>query len=114
MPARNSAGPGPRSAFSNAVTVGAPTAPAVPRVTKVAPGSLKVTFTAPANNGAPITGYTAACVSSNRGVTKTKAAKTGPITVAGLTAGKHYTCTVKATNSRGSGPASKPSSTVSA
>jgi len=41
--------------------------------TTTATGSLTVTFTAGSNNGAAITSYTATCVSSDGGLTKTEA-----------------------------------------
>jgi hypothetical protein len=76
-----------------------------------------VTFTAPANNGAAINGYSAKCTSSNGGVAKT-ATRAGssstPISVTGLTQFKTYTCTVTASNSRGVSPASVPSAAVNA
>jgi hypothetical protein len=70
---------------------------------------LKLTFAAPMTNGAPITSYSATCASSNGGVTKTQTGTASPITVTALTPGKSYQCTVTATNSRGTGPASNPS-----
>ena len=94
--ATNARGTGPASVSSPAVIVGVRVAPAKPTVTKAASGSLKVTFTAPANNGAAITSYSATCTSSNGGTAKSKAGPGSPITVAGLTAGKTYTCTVSA------------------
>ena len=76
---------------------------------------MKVTFAAPtATNGAAITLYTVSCTSSNGGAAKTKTGHASPITDTGLGAGKQYTCTVKATNSRGVGPASTPSAAVTA
>jgi hypothetical protein len=112
--AGNVAGVGPQSTSSASIVVGAPARPAKPIVTKVASGSLRVTFTAPANNGAAITKYTVACTSSNSGVAGTKTGTASPITVTALTAGKTYSCTVKATNSRGTGPASASSTAVTA
>ena len=114
--ATNSHGTGSASAVSPPVVVGTPTVPsnvkAVSLPTTGATGSLSVSFTASANNGAPITTYGVSCSSSNGGVTKT-AARTGAssaaITVAGLTTGKSYACTAKATNSRGAGLVSAPS-----
>ena len=64
-------------------------------------GVVKVAFDPSDGNGAPVTRYTAICTSSNGGTTRAKAAKTGPITVSGLTPGKSYTCNVRATNDRG-------------
>ena len=111
--ARNMMGEGPASLVTNAVTVGVP-APTAAKATRVAKGSLRVTFTAPADNGAAITSYTAACAPSNGGATRTKKGNASPITVTGLTPGKTYTCTVRATNSRGTGPPSSPSSALTA
>jgi hypothetical protein len=105
---------GPPSVLSGSVMVGAPAAATLSQVTRVAKGSLKVAFIAPKNNGSPITKYTATCTSSNGGLTKTKVGRTGPLTVTGLSAGKAYTCTVRATNKRGTGPPSHASATIKA
>jgi hypothetical protein len=112
--ARNVVGYGPPSAKSVAMIAGAPGQPGTPTAVKIASGSLKNTFAAPMNNGAPITGYTVTCASSNGGVTKTKTGTASPITVTGATAGKSYVCRVSATNSRGTGPLSNPSAPVNA
>ncbi len=102
--ARNAVGTGAATATPSGVTVGAPGAPSMPSVSHPASGSLKLTFKAPATNGAPITGYTAQCVSNNGSVTQKGNGTT--ITVSGLTAGQKYACSVRATNSRGTGPSS--------
>ena len=81
---------------------------------KVEPGSLVVTFLAPGSNGAPIDSYTATCASPDGGVTAMHKGKASPLTVTGATAGKTYRCTVKGTNSRGTGQASRRSSPVTA
>jgi len=107
--AQNALGTSPASKSTSALTVGAPGQPAKPAATKTTAGSLKVTFTAPATNGAKITNYTTTCASSNGGVTEATTGTSSAITVTGLTAGKTYTCTVNATNSRGTGPTSGPS-----
>jgi hypothetical protein len=107
--ARNAMGVGAGETSNGAVRVGAPGTPPQPTVTNPAPGSLKVTFLAPAPNGAPITSYTATCKSSNGGVAGSKTGPKSPITVTGLTAGRSYTCRVLATNSRGNGSPSPPS-----
>jgi len=104
--AANASGTGAASVFTNAVTVGAPTAPTTVKATKTASGSLKVSFTAPASNGATISNYTASCTSSNGGIAKSETGTSSPITVGGLSTTKTYTCAVTATNSRGTGPAS--------
>ena len=85
-------------------------ATAVSGSSTTATGSLTVRYAAPTSNGGDaIVSYTATCVSSNGGVTKT-ATHTGPnavaIVVGGLATGKTYKCTVKASNHSGSGPAS--------
>jgi hypothetical protein len=108
----NATGISAPSHASNAVTIGVPGQPARPTVAKTAPGSLKVSFHTPANNGARITRYTATCTSSNGGSTNTNSAKASPINVDGLTPRKTYRCTVTATNSRGTGPASPPSASI--
>jgi hypothetical protein len=81
---------------------------------RIASGQLRVTFTASANNGAAVSSFTATCVSSNGGITRTKAGAASPLVVTALTSGRTYTCTVKGTNSRGAGLASAPSATVNA
>jgi hypothetical protein len=76
------------------------------RPTSQATGSLFVSFSPAPNNGSVIIKYTAACKSSDGGVTKSAAhagANPVPITVAGLTTKKKYACTVTATNGWGSG-----------
>jgi hypothetical protein len=112
--ATNSRGAGPTSAASNAVMIGAPAAPMTPGVVNVAPGSLKITVKAPANNGDPLTGETATCTSSNGGVTASNTGAASPIIVTGLTVGATYKCTIRATNTRGSGPSSPASKAVTA
>jgi hypothetical protein len=105
---------GPASVHTTPITIGAPAKTSTAKVTRIAAHTLRVTFTAPANNGAPITRYTATCSSPNGGASKAKSGKASPIVVTGLTAGKTYTCTVRATNSRGTGPASRASSPAKA
>ena len=104
---------GPASVMTAApVTIGAPAAATGLHVAKVGKGTVTVAFAPAKNNGAPITKYTATCTSTNGGVTKAKAGKASPLKVTGLTAGKTYTCTVRATNKRGTGPASRRSGAV--
>jgi virginiamycin B lyase len=112
--AENGVVPGPASVMTASVTVGAPGAVSAVTVTKIGKGSVKVSFVAGRNNGAPIKSYTATCTSSNGGKTESKAGKASPVTVTGLTAGKTYACSVSATNSRGAGPASRQSAVVKA
>ena len=112
----NAVGTGPYSAKTLPVVVGSPGQPQSVKVRKTASGSLQVTYAAPANNGATITSYTAGCNSSNGGTnnTRTQKAPPGAITVTGLTGGKSYTCAVKATNNRGTGPLSTRTPSVTA
>ena len=112
--ATNALGTGPASARSAPVVAGAPAAPATVTAARVAAGRIKVSFTPGANNGSPITSYTASCASSNGGVARAKSGPGSPLIVTGLTAGKRYTCTVFATNARGKGPASKAPAPVTA
>jgi hypothetical protein len=115
MSAHNSVGDGPQSKKSAPVRVGSPSAPiCCSSATRVAAGAIKLKFAKPPTNGAPITKYTATCSSSNHGVLKSKTGKVTLITVTGLTPGKRYTCKVSATNSRGTGPWSRPTNQVTA
>ena len=100
------------SQATNAVTIGVPGQPPQPTVDRTALGSLKVSFNTPANNGAAITHYTATCTSQNGGATGIDSTKASPINVDALTPGKTYTCTVTATNSRGTGPPSPRSARI--
>jgi titin len=112
----NGAGTGPASAKTHPVPMGAPGQPQNVKAVRTSAGALQVTYLPPANNGATITSFTAGCNSTNGGVnrTKTKTAPPSAITVTGLTAGKKYTCAVKATNNRGSGPRSSATPEVTA
>src|SRR6185436_11015258 len=72
-------------------------------------GQAVVGYAPPAPNGGPApTSYTATCVAAGKPVrTGTDAgAPFTPITVAGMTDGGTYACTVKATNAEGVGPSS--------
>jgi hypothetical protein len=119
--ARNAAGLSAEPTKAGVITIGAPGRPGSVTAKKAGAGSVTVSFTAPSNNGAEITSYTAACTPAKGGKTT---AKTGPgqvitlsqraITVGQLVAGTSYTCTAKAHNSRGVGPLSVPSQPVTA
>jgi hypothetical protein len=116
----NALGTGPPSQKTAPMTVGTPGQPQNVKATRTSSGTLLVTFSAPANNGATITSYTAACNSSNGGTSRTQTkvlenGNTSPqVSVPQLTAGKTYTCVVKATNSRGTGPVSRATPAVQA
>lgn len=88
-------------------TVGFPKKPGKPTVTRskpTKPKSVVVSFTVPSNGGSTITSYLVKCTSTNRGATRTASAKTGPIKVTMLTAGKRYNCQVRAKNAVRVGP----------
>jgi hypothetical protein len=106
--ASNTVGPGPASdpvVVTPATVPGKPTGIAVVRGNQ----SVNVSWVAPANGGAPITGYT---VSDGAGHTCTGGATATNCTVTGLTNGTAYTFTVTATNSVGS-TTSDPSEPIS-
>jgi Fibronectin type III domain len=119
--ARNAVGTSAEPTKAGVITIGAPGRPGSVTAVKAGAGSVTVSFTAPSNNGAEITSYTAACTPTKGGKTT---AKTGPgqvitlsqraITLGQLVAGTTYTCTAKAHNSRGVGPLSAPSKPVTA
>ncbi len=76
-------------------------------------GSIAVTYTAAANNGAPFTNFTATCISANGGAAASGAhvgSTVAKIVVAGATTAKDlHLPAVTATNSRGTSPASSSS-----
>jgi RHS repeat-associated protein len=107
----NDVGAGPGSVVSNSVTLAKP--PGAPgNVTAAADGNAgaRVTWTAAASNGAPITNYTV--ISTPGSLTATVDGTATSATVSGLTVGTTYTFTVTATNRKGAGPASAPSNPV--
>ena len=115
--ASNSAGSGPASAPSNAVT---PTSggnpPSAPQNVTASPATSQalVSWSAPSSNGgSQITGYTITpYIGSTAQTPTTVASSITSTTVTGLTDGTAYTFTVTASNSIGPGPASSPSSAV--
>jgi hypothetical protein len=69
-----------------------------------------VSFSTPASDGGlAISGYTATCLSSDGGVTRTASGASSPIMVDQLTKSKLYTCRVFATNIAGNSPDSASS-----
>ena len=110
--ATNAIGTGPASAGSAPIAPAAvPDAPAQPTITRGI-GKIVVKFARPASNGTSITHYTATCTSSNQGRAGSRSGPKSPITVAGLTNGRIYTCRVSASNAVGSSPHSAPSASV--
>jgi large repetitive protein len=100
------------AAVSSPVTVGAPMAPVVTAVGS--PGQAKVSWTAPANNGAVVSKYVVSTyLGSVLQLSKTHTLTCSPLpcsppqtwTVTGLTNGSMYTFKITAANSRGTGPA---------
>ncbi|MGO9029033.1 MAG: beta strand repeat-containing protein, partial [Acidimicrobiales bacterium] len=94
------------------VVAGAPGAPTIGTATG-GNGDATVTWTAPASNGSPITGYT---VTAYQGGTAVGTVPAGPsvtsVVYPGLTDGTAYTFTVTATNSVNSGAPSGHSNSV--
>ncbi|UFU01738.1 Ig-like domain-containing protein [Ruania suaedae] len=86
-----------------AAVLGVPEAPSIPLVEEVANREVTLSWTAPQDNGAPITGYT---VSHGGG---SQACATTTCTITGLTNGTTYTFTVLATNAVGDSPESAAS-----
>ena len=105
-------GVGPQSTPTGPVTIGAPAKPNVVSASKVAKGSIKVSFTAGNSNGAAVSKFTAACLSTDHGAVRSVSAKSGPLTVKGLTPGRTYKCAVSATNSRGGSHWSAPTRAI--
>src|SRR3984957_3413420 len=106
--ALNSAGTGAASNDASVVPAAVPSAPTGATATA---GNAQATidWTAPANNGSTITGYT---VTSSGGQTCTWTSGPLACTMTGLTNGTSYTFTVTATNGVGTGSASDPSNSV--
>jgi len=96
---------------------GVVTVPGAPTAVSEAAGNESITmnFGAPASDGgAPITGYTVNCTSSNGGAagSNTGGAGATSIVVIGLTNGKTYSCAVVASNSAGTGAYAVSAGTV--
>ena len=107
--ATNSAGTSAAStASAAAIPAAAPGAPTAVTATSNANTQSVVSWTAPAANGAAITGYT---VTSSPGSFTCTSATTS-CTVTGLTNGTSYTFTVTATNAAGTSAASTPSAAI--
>ncbi len=115
--ASNSAGSGPVSAPSNAVTPTEAKAPSAPTevIATAGNGSATVTWAAPANGGSPITSYAVTPYIGSTAQPKTTVTGSPPATrttISGLANGTGYTFTVAATNAVGTGGASSPSNAV--
>jgi titin len=110
----NAVGTGTTSAAS--VPFVAAAVPAAPKIASLTRGtnSVSIAFPAPANNGDPITGYTATCASTNGGLTGTASGSSSPLVVSSLTNAKTYSCTVRAANTMGDSASSAASAFVAA
>jgi len=112
--AENANGTGAASVFTNALTVGAPSAPTAVSAIRTRAGTFQLSFRGQSDNGASITGYAATCTSSNGGAMITTTGTRSPLTVIDLTQGTTYTCTITAINIRGTSPSSTPSAALKA
>ena len=114
--ASNPNGNGAVSAASSAITPSGAMAPAPPTGVAAIParGQAQVSWTAPANNGSAITGYTITPYlgSAPQTPTQTLNGSATSATVTGLTNGSPYTFTVSATNSLGTGGPSAASAAI--
>ncbi len=107
--ASNQYGTSAASSPSNSVTpAGVPSSPTNVTATAVGSGSVSVAWTAPSNNGSPITGYS---VTSNPGGVVIATGATGT-TFNGLSNCVSYSFTVTATNSVGTSAPSSASSSA--
>ena len=101
-------GSGGSTGGGTVVPTPAPTAPGAPTgvAANAGDGTAVVSFVAPASTGgASISRYDAAC-SATAQTTRMASGAATPLTVTGLVNGQTYGCTVSATNSAGTGPAS--------
>lgn len=103
--ATNAVGSSSYSAYSATVRqpAAAPERPTNVTATVLSSTSARVAFTAPANNGSPITSYRVQCLSSDGGTSRAVDGTASPITAIRLTPGKAYRCRVRATNAIGDG-----------
>jgi len=108
----NAQGTGLASAPSTTVTPS--TVPDAPTgvVATAGNGAATVSWTAPSDEGSPVTGYTVTASNSNPPKTCTTSGAT-TCSISGLANGAAYSFTVRATNANGTGAASSPSSTIS-
>ena len=101
-------GGGASGSGGTTVPVPAVSAPGAPTAVSAsaADGGAILTFTAPSSTGgASISGYGAVCSAAGQ-APRTATGTAAPLTVTGLLNGQAYSCTVAATNSAGTGPAS--------
>ena len=95
--------------------VSLPIVPGAPTISSITAGIRSVTATVakPVNDGGVrVKSYRITCTSSDGGASNSHQSPTSQVSVAGLSAGKTYTCTVQAINLVATGPPSAPSSPV--
>jgi hypothetical protein len=87
--------------------------PDAPPISSIAAGDGEaiISFTPGADNGLPITGYTALCFNTVSDYSIVSSS-TSPITVTGLTNGVSYVCVVPAANDAGTSQASEASAVI--
>ena len=93
------------SASSSVSISGAPSQPAQPSAT-AGNTTIDVSWTAPADNGSPITGYTVTASTANGPAGSCSTTGATSCTISGLRNGQDYTVTVVARNANGDSPAS--------
>ena len=95
-------------AISEQLTV-VPGTPVRPLAPSAAPGNASTTlsFQASADNGSPVTGYTATCAAAGQ-ESKTANGASSPLVVTGLVNGIEYSCNVYGSNAVGAGEKSAP------
>ena len=103
--ARTGRGWGPWSGTASASTAGVPSAPATPTASSITPNGVTIGWTAPANNGAPITGYDLqrATVSSFSDATTIYSGTATSYADTGLNPATTYYYRVRAKNAAGAG-----------
>ena len=101
----NAIGESAHSASSSVSISGAPSQPAQPSAT-AGNTTIDVSWTAPADNGSPITGYTVTASTANGPAGSCSTTGATSCTISGLRNGQDYTVTVVARNANGDSPAS--------
>lgn len=101
----NAVGESAHSASSSVSISGVPSQPAQPSVT-AGNTTIDVSWSAPADNGSPITGYTVTASTANGPAASCSTTGGTSCTLSGLRNGQDYTVTVVARNAKGESPAS--------
>ena len=107
--ATSATGTGAASVPSDAVIPTSVPAPPILRTAQPRDGAAIVVFSPVGRSGAVITGFVAACTSSDGGAPGLVSGPASPITVPGLSNGKIYTCSVLARNEVGASDTSPTS-----